>query len=256
MNHRYVIGGVAFRTNETLPGLAESGFADITVDIRFVGEDELASLDVDDHVHVAGPGDLDGVIAPGSAMCWLPDRFSDPVDRAWHLRQMAPIFSTILGRLVLHAGAVAINTGVVGFIGATGAGKSTLTRFLTDRGHRFVADDLLPIRFTPIPSAPVNDRLVPLRSLHFLRRDNTDSVTIEPLKDLEALQQLARNGFGEHGNSESWAFQFDAYHRIVESVPIFDLTIPDDHNALARVEAALADRPTPSAEASSGETPR
>ena len=249
MTHRFVIAGAGFTTNEYLPGLSTDGFADAEITVRFADEGTPATTAGSDVRRVIGPDGLDGIINPVSMECRLLDHFRDPDRRAWQLRQMAPIFTTILRKLVLHAGAVEVDGGVIGFVGETGLGKSTLVRFLAGREYSFVADDLLPVRFTPVLSAPVGERLAPIKELHFLRRTNTDSVTIEHLGDLDALQRLARNGFGEHGDSASWAFQFDAYHRIVESVPVFDLTIPNDLSALVGVEEALGNLQMPSAEA-------
>ncbi len=49
------------------------------------------------------------------------------------------------GYFTLHASAVAIGGGIVGFIGAKGAGKSTTAAALYARGHRLVADDVLAV---------------------------------------------------------------------------------------------------------------
>lgn len=51
------------------------------------------------------------------------------------------------GLLVLHASGVAINDGVIGFIGAKGWGKSTTAATLHQRGHALVSDELLVVRF-------------------------------------------------------------------------------------------------------------
>jgi hypothetical protein len=152
---------------------------------------------------------------------------------------MAPIFSAALGRLVLHAGAVELGDTVVAFVGESAAGKSTLARFLARGGHRFVADDLLPVRFDPEPTTPVDGILIPIGAIAFLRRAVTDSAIAEPLEATDALQYLVRHGFGEHGDRMAWAFQFDAYHRLTKSVPMFSLTIPDDLAALPLVETTL-----------------
>lgn len=51
------------------------------------------------------------------------------------------------GLLVLHASGVAINDGVIGFIGAKGWGKSTTAATLHQRGHALISDELLVVRF-------------------------------------------------------------------------------------------------------------
>src|SRR6202011_1801088 len=50
-----------------------------------------------------------------------------------------------LGRLVLHASAAVVNKTAVGFLGASGWGKSTMVESLRLRGHTVVADDILAI---------------------------------------------------------------------------------------------------------------
>jgi hypothetical protein len=152
---------------------------------------------------------------------------------------MAPIFSAVLGRLVLHASAVQFAEQVVGFVGRTGAGKSTLSEFLAGRGRPFASDDLLPIRFDPGPQAPVEGVLLPLGALFLLRRTDTTSVTVVGLSEKDALRALVQNGFGEHGDGDVWAMQFDGYHRLATRIPLFDLNTPDDLGALEDVEASL-----------------
>lgn len=49
------------------------------------------------------------------------------------------------GLLVLHASAVAINGGVVAFLGNKGQGKSTMAATLYARGHYLMADDLVAV---------------------------------------------------------------------------------------------------------------
>lgn len=60
-----------------------------------------------------------------------------------------PILGLVLrlrGALALHASAVQIGAGAVGFAGAHGAGKSTLAAALADAGCALVTDDVLHVR--------------------------------------------------------------------------------------------------------------
>lgn len=52
------------------------------------------------------------------------------------------------GFLVLHASAVAINGGVVAFLGEKGQGKSTMAASLYARGHNMMADDVVALDFS------------------------------------------------------------------------------------------------------------
>jgi hypothetical protein len=54
-----------------------------------------------------------------------------------------PIAALLRGYEVLHAGAVAVDGGVVGIVGATGAGKTSLTLQLVLQQAQFVTDDVL-----------------------------------------------------------------------------------------------------------------
>ena len=50
------------------------------------------------------------------------------------------------GRLVLHASAVTVDSGVVAFLGGPGWGKSTMAAAMYARGHSIVADDVTAVR--------------------------------------------------------------------------------------------------------------
>lgn len=72
-----------------------------------------------------------------------------------------PLLGTVLavllyqrGLLVLHASAVAINSGVVAFLGEKGQGKSTMAASLYKRGHHLMADDVVAVDLSD-PSSPL-----------------------------------------------------------------------------------------------------
>lgn len=75
------------------------------------------------------------------------------------LNQVLPLVLSRRGRLVLHAGAVAIGGEVFAFIGPTGSGKSTLVAACANAGAEVVADDSVVIvrdgdRWLAWPSYP------------------------------------------------------------------------------------------------------
>lgn len=75
------------------------------------------------------------------------------------LNQILPLALSRRGRLVLHAGAVAIGGEVFAFIGPTGSGKSTLVAACANAGAEVVADDSVVIsldgdRWMAWPSYP------------------------------------------------------------------------------------------------------
>jgi hypothetical protein len=62
------------------------------------------------------------------------------------------------GLLPLHASAIATPQGAVAFLGASGAGKSSIAAFLARRGHRILADDICLVD----PAAPRERRVLPM----------------------------------------------------------------------------------------------
>jgi hypothetical protein len=59
--------------------------------------------------------------------------------------QVLPLAAVLQGLEVVHASAVAFNGGVVAFVGASGAGKTTLATRLMARGARLITDDALAL---------------------------------------------------------------------------------------------------------------
>lgn len=62
------------------------------------------------------------------------------------------------GLLPIHASAVATPAGAFGFVGASGAGKSSLAAFLAGQGFPLVSDDILLVD----PDAPADRRVIPV----------------------------------------------------------------------------------------------
>jgi hypothetical protein len=79
---------------------------------------------------------------------WLPPR--ELGDALGYL--LGPVLGLLLrlrGRVCMHAGGVVIQGSALLFMGAEGAGKSTTTAALVQRGHRFLTDDIAPLHETP-----------------------------------------------------------------------------------------------------------
>jgi hypothetical protein len=89
------------------------------------------------------------LIADGGRTVWA--RWSDPLtseDTATYL--LGPVLGFMLrlrGRVCLHASAVALGADAVAFTGPSGEGKSTLAAWLVSKGHRAIAEDVLPLRW-------------------------------------------------------------------------------------------------------------
>jgi hypothetical protein len=222
MTVRYIVSGICFTSDRPLPELSSNGFSDLDINVVFT--DIPAATDL-----IQGPDGTSGSFDEHTSTLALLDH-GDESANAWLLRQIAPIVSSLSERLVLHASAALLQEGVVAFIGESGAGKSTLARAFPDP----TADDLLPIRFRDTPQVPIGDSLAPLVAVHFLERSGQD-LHRELLSQPTALELEIANGFGEHGDPDTWAFQFDAYHRLTKAVPHYRLTIPDDLATLPAV---------------------
>jgi hypothetical protein len=215
MTQQYIIGGLRFTTDRLLSDLSDNGFSDLDVDLTFTHTPTIANP-------LHGPDGTFGSFDSAAGSLVLEDQDDDSAN-AWLLRQMAPVVSSVSERLVLHASAVALAGGVVAFVGESGVGKSTLAKAFP----RPVSDDLVPVRYEETLVAPAGDTLTPLVAICFLERAH-EKLSVDRLPEATAFELEIENGFGEHGSPDTWAFQFDAYHRLVEDVSHYRLTIPND----------------------------
>ena len=162
----YRIGGFVLGSNIPLPELVEADRAEV-IDCRFF---LLSSIDDGPYnwkpLLTLGDGtpwlsvykegsryhlqvfDLarfivseDGRHIEGCAEQWVPMATT----RHLFLDQVLPLALGLLGRLAFHAGAVATPAGVVGFLGRSGQGKSTLTAGFCEAGYDMLTDDCLVI---------------------------------------------------------------------------------------------------------------
>ncbi len=223
------LAGIRFVTDENLVEADDSGFSDVEVTAVWVEPGEM-----DLGTPVVAPGQTFFWVNRESRTVWLPALRDSDIMRAWQLRQIAAGVAACFDRLTIHASAVAIDGSVVALCAASEAGKSTLAWSLVKEGATPISDDLLPIRFCDRPCVPHDDDQLPLSGIYFLSRDNA-TLSATPLDASTALQRHIENGFGEHGESDTWAFQFDAYHRLATGTRHFDLVIPDDRWRLSEV---------------------
>jgi hypothetical protein len=103
------------------------------------------------------------------------------------------------GFLVLHGSAVAVDKSAVAFLGFSGAGKSTMTGALIDRGHAFVADDVVAVDMTDA-ARPIVFPAFPQLKLHpeaarALLRSASHSVPLHP--DTPKLGRTVAAGFSQ-----------------------------------------------------------
>ena len=223
------IAGIRFATDADVL-LPDDGYFDADVEVTWARELVGGlSIDAPDGVQVALSVDRRAVT--------IREEADDVLRKSWQLKQSAPVIAACLDRLCLHASCVRIGGRVTAFVGASEAGKSTLAWHLVKSGHELLSDDLLPIRYDDAPVVP-GDRGGSLDQVFFLSRAS-DVLSITPLSGSEVIARHIENGFGEHGEPEAWAFQFDAYSKLAASVPHASLVIPDDRTRLGEVESAL-----------------
>jgi hypothetical protein len=188
----------------------------------------------------------------------------------------APHVLALHGHAVVHAGAVALDGGVVAFVGASGAGKTTTARALADAGVALVAEDLVvlapgegPPRVAVEAEQRVRDwcrdraaafdredelalaadeltRLsagptAALRQVHFIAADRRAGVAIEPeaLSAGDALALLLDSVFAGLGDRATWRRLFEASRRVASEVPCARTQMPEGRHFLERAARAF-----------------
>jgi hypothetical protein len=162
------------------------------------------------------------------------------VDRAALVRFFVPFAAALQGFVILHASAVCVEGKVIAFVGASGAGKSTIAQSLATQGFASVADDLLPIdaakgKVSIFGSASYScsERDLPLSAVYFMARDfQIDQAQFSQLTQQGSLLALLRHGFGEIADTAVWRTQFLGYEQIALEVPAWSLQVPDSQAAL------------------------
>ncbi len=179
MTHRYAVYGLSLRADGPIPGLlpdTHSDSCDVAVhldgipssaeiDARFQHVSEVADDDGNSLLRVARSHQPSGlyfrysddtaflITDTGSEIWseWRPPLTLE--DTATYL--LGPMLGFVLrlrGVLSLHASVIEINGEAVGFMGAAGAGKSTLAAAFAKKGFAVMSDDILALK--PGDSAP------------------------------------------------------------------------------------------------------
>jgi hypothetical protein len=110
---------------------------------------------------------------PGDEVHFEPSIGADPIEVAKMRSSVLDALSRhIQGKITFHASAVSSGSNVVGFLGPSGFGKSTLVAALCQSGpFDLVADDTLAIEFEESESPGEAVRVVPTQSLAWLLPD-------------------------------------------------------------------------------------
>jgi hypothetical protein len=105
------------------------------------------------------PGIATYYVHDGVEIVVHPDAGAPELDvRSYLMGNLFAVLCHQRGLLPLHASAIATPQGAVAFLGASGAGKSSIAAFLARRGHRILADDICLID----PAAPRDRRVLPM----------------------------------------------------------------------------------------------
>jgi hypothetical protein len=181
----------------------------------------------------------------------------------------------VAGHTVLHATAVACHGAALAFIGASGAGKSTMAMHFVNHGATLLADDALIIernehgdalvvptqrvgRLWPDSAAAlalhpsgVDDRAkhwvaldtvehnVPLAAVISLQRGEHGDPTMQRSGAVDALWALSRQTFGGQMNGLATADLLKPLRWMAEQIPVFSLSYPSNFEGLDRTRQCI-----------------
>jgi hypothetical protein len=199
------------------------------------------------------------------------DEVADEKIRDAHRRLVLPLALQALGQQVLHASAVAFDSGAVAFCAESGTGKSTVAYSLARRGHPPCADDAVAIghgprgpELIPLPFAlrlrpasadyygeeggatqvqhPVDGR--PLAAICVLQRGEGGS-EVSRLSRTEAFPALLAHAYSFGLGDESRRRRMmQHYLSLASEVPVFRVTLASGLSTLPEtldeIEAAVA----------------
>jgi hypothetical protein len=185
----------------------------------------------------------------------------------------------VAGHTVLHATAVQLAAGALAFIGASGAGKSTMAMHFVKHGAKLLADDALIIeqgdaalvvptqstgRLWPDSAAAlameptgVDDRAkhwvalsrvdttvrakVALTAVIVLERNDVDEAVMHRCGPVNSLWALSRQTFGGQMNGCATADLMKPLRWMAEHVPVFHLSYPSTFEGLDRTRHCIVE---------------
>lgn len=204
--------------------------------------------------------------APPSGPAWRWERLV--------LAQVLPLCAVLRGRDVLHASAVAHGGKAIAFLGASGAGKTTLAGRLVARGARLVTDDVLAVdvakgavrahrgavvlRIDPrelrdLSLGPVRARgekwhvaprtapdHLPLAATYHLTRTAGDGVEIVEVTPYDPALLLGHTFLPYLRDATRLRRQLDLFAAVARDTPLFQIRAGADSGAVAEAVAAHA----------------
>ena len=208
-----------------------------------------------------GPGGVEAIAREGVEIEKILDA---------HRRLVVPRVLQALGQEVLHASAVAFETGAVTFCAKSGTGKSTVAYALAQRGHPPCADDAVAIRpgpqgpeLMPLPfalrlrppsAAYYGEEAQPLELQHpAASRPLAAICVLRRVDDTSGVRRLGRAEAFPALLTHAYSFGLDDEHRrrrmmehylsLASEVPVFEVALPSGlselDRALDQIEAAV-----------------
>ena len=179
----------------------------------------------------------------------------------WLLHTLLPLYFTLEEHYaILHAGAVDVTGHPVLFIAESCGGKSTMTDFFIQQGHRMLSDDKVAIYeesglFFAVPSYPYHrpyrkmedlgcfvsnfsPKPEPIGTIYELERVQPDaSIEIIELSGIEKFTAL------RYASEMNFSFlkpkRFDFLTHLAANVPLFRVHVPWDIDRLSEVYNAI-----------------
>lgn len=199
------------------------GSPDLTVKVWIGGEIDVVLADGPSSEARAGTSRVRGALDPAGqrlwmidldrslALVWSPDTLSIPYwEQASPFRLIFHWWTSSLGLLQLHGGAVGEPSGGVLIVGAGGRGKSTTALACLTSGMRYVGDDYVVVSLADVPT---------VYSLHSTAKLERHHVATFP-----QLQGMVTN----HGGpaEEKAVVYFDEAEGLSKSLPLKAILIP------------------------------
>lgn len=179
----------------------------------------------------------------------------------WFLHIVLPFWLTLSRSAVfLHASAIVVGNTATLFMAPTGTGKSTLAKYMVNRGHQFLSDDKLALRYADGSywASPAHGRLRDYRQHEDLGKMSVNLAR----QNYPVSTALVLNRFSGAKNLEprllTGSQAFGAFHRhilylgalapeelllhssqLAQTVICHELDIPDQLSALPSVHEAI-----------------
>ena len=171
------------------------------------------------------------------------------------LRLACALWLAPRGGLLLHGACARIDGGAHAFLGASGAGKTTLSGRLAGRGLGIVSDEVTAVRFGRAFGQPFQSKLgdgvlpregLPLRAISILAHAQTGcGPSHRPLRGALAARAIFARIFLPARDPQTLRESMHGAAELARAAPLAELFLPDDDRA---ADAAIRVSATPEAQ--------